>query len=171
MNSFKPVYSCQDVADKYKGVKAMKPKTIYKIGEFEVLPLEVPHNVPNFAFVISHKEIGKVLYATDLKYFPYRIKGLSTMIIEANYSDDIVIEALYNDKEIRSRSENHLEINKTIEAIRNNYSSSLNKIILCHLSDYLSNERDFKRGVEREFGLPVYVASKNNTIEITDSEF
>ena len=156
---------------KSQGVKALQPKKRYKIGSFIVMPLEVEHNVSNFAYVIEHEEIGKLVFATDLTHFPYKIKGVNNLLIEANNSDDIILDHLCENEVIRSMSENHMEINETINAIRRNFSSSLNNIILCHLSYHQSNEKLFKQMVFDEFGIMPYVADKGLEVTINKEEF
>lgn len=135
------------------------------------MPLVVEHNVPNFAYVIDHDEIGKMVFATDLTHFPYKVKGVNHLLIEANNSEDLIIDHLCKDEAIRSMSENHMEINETIKAIRNNMSSELNNIILCHLSDGQSDEGMFKKMVFDEFGIMPYVADKHLAVEINKDEF
>lgn len=166
-----PVFSNQDVSERFQGVKTLQPKKKYKIGSFVVMPLEVEHNVPNFAYIIEHEEIGKLVYATDLTHFPYKIKGVTTLLIEANNSEDIIIDHLCDNEVIRSMSENHMEINETINAIRNNISSDLNNIILCHLSDGQSDEKLFKQLIFEEFGIMPYVAERGLEVEINKEEF
>lgn len=166
-----PVFSNQDVAEKFQGVKALQPKKKYKIGNFIVMPLEVEHNAPNFAYIIEHEKIGKLIYATDLTHFPYKVKGVNHLLIEANNSEDIIIDHLCGNEVIRSMSENHMEINETIKAIRNNISSDLNNIILCHLSDGQSDEKLFKQLIFEEFGIMPYVAERGLEVEINKDEF
>lgn len=166
-----PVFSNQDVSDKFQGVKVLQPKKKYKIGNFTVMPLEVEHNAPNSAYIIEHEEIGKLVYATDLTHFPYKIKGVNHFLIESNYSEDIIIDHLCDNEVIRSMSENHMEINETINAILNNISSDLNNIILCHLSDGQSDEPMFKRMVLDEFGIMPFVAEKGLEVTINKTEF
>lgn len=166
-----PVFSNQDVAEKFQGVKAIQPKKKYKIGSFYVTPLDVEHNVPNFAYIIEHEEIGKLVFATDLTHFPYKIKDANHFLIESNYGDEIVINHLCDNEVIRSMSENHMEINETINAIRNNISSDLNNIILCHLSDGQSDEKLFKQLIFDEFGIIPYVAERGLEVTINKEEF
>lgn len=135
------------------------------------MPLVVEHNAPNFAYIIEHEEIGKLVFATDLTHFPYKIKGVTTLLIEANNSEDIIIDHLCDNEVIRSMSENHMEINETIKAIRNNISSDLNNIILCHLSDGQSDEKLFKQLIFDEFGIMPYVADKGLEVTINKAEF
>lgn len=64
-----------------------------------------------------------------------------------------------------------MEINETIKAINNNFGSSLNTVILCHLSDGQSDEEAFKKRVNDEFGIMPYIADKGLTIELNKEDF
>lgn len=135
------------------------------------MPLLVNHNAMNFAYVISHEEIGKMIFCTDATSFPYKIKDVNFIAIESNYSDDIVIDKMCDNAEIKSHNENHMEITQTISAIKNNYSSSLNNVMLIHLSDTLSNEQLFKDKVFKEIGITPIIADKGIEIEINKEQF
>lgn len=165
------VFSNQDVADKFKGVKALQAKKKYKIGNFFVMPLEVEHNVPNFAYIIEHEEIGKLVFCTDAVRFSYKIKGLNHLLLEANYSNDIVIDHIMNGYEIRSQNQYHMELEDTIECIKNNMSSELNNVVLVHLSETQSDEQMFIEKVHAEFGVKPYVATKGVNITLNKFEF
>lgn len=169
------------MADKYQGieksrsncqgVKALQPKKRYKIGSFIVMPLEVEHNVPNFSYVIDHEEIGKLVFCTDAISFPYKVRGVNNLIIEGNYSEELMIDNLCKNKEIRSHNEYHMEINTTIEAIKRNMNPELKTIMLVHLSDGQSDENMFKQMVYDELGIMPYVADKGLEITINKEEF
>ena len=135
------------------------------------MPLEVEHNVSNFAYIIEHEETGKLVFATDLTHFPYKIKGVNNLLIEGNYSEDLIIDHLCNNEVIRSMSENHMEIRETIKAIKNNISSELNNIILCHLSDGQSDEKLFKQMVFDEVGIMPIIADKWLEISLDKFDF
>ena len=175
------VLSNKDVADKYQGVeksrsksqgvKALQPKKRYKIGSFIVMPLEVEHNVSNFAYVIEHEELGKLVFATDLTHFPYKIKGVNHFLIEANYSNDIVLDHIMNGYEIRSQNQYHMELEDTIECIKNNMSSELNTLTICHLSEDQSDERMFADRIYDETGIMPKIASKGLVVELNKEEF
>lgn len=149
----------------------MENKKRYKIGNFIVMPLLVNHNDMNFAYVISHEEIGKMIFCTDATSFPYKIKDANHLVIESNYSEDIVIDNMCDNAEIKSHNENHMEITQTISAIKNNYSSSLNNVMLIHLSDALSNEQLFREKVFNEIGIIPIIANKGTEIEINKEVF
>ena len=108
-----PVYSHPDVAELYKGVIPLHANRKYRIGKFMVTPIPVEHSVPCYAYLIEHKNIGKLLFATDLQYFKYRIKDLDHLFIEANYGNDILDDNAGEDKWSSSAYKSHLEIHQT----------------------------------------------------------
>lgn len=149
----------------------MKPKVRYKIGNFIVQPLEVQHNCQNFAFIIEHEETGKIVFCTDAVSFPYKIKGINHFFIEANYREDLIINNLCKNETIRSHNEYHMEIGKTIEAIKRNINPELKNIVLIHLSDGQSDEKLFQKMVFEEVGIMPYVAERGLEVEINKEEF
>jgi phosphoribosyl 1,2-cyclic phosphodiesterase len=73
---------------------------------------------------------------------------------------------------MRSRHEQHLELNQTIEVLKQNYSSDLQTIMLLHLSNGNSNAQQFKERVQQELGFQeVYVAEEGLTLELQKEEF
>lgn len=166
------VYSCEDVAEHYSGVKVLYTGNKYRISDsYFVQPISVQHSVENYAYMIDNDNIGRVLFITDCVRFPYNVNNVNHLLCEANYSDDIVIDHLCDNQEIRSQNEYHMEINDTIECIRANHNPWLNTICLLHLSDGQSDENGFKKRIYDEFGIMPYVAAKGLTIELNKEEF
>lgn len=166
------VYSCQEVQTIHPQVKVLKKGLKTKIGGFLVQPIPTPHSVECYAFLIEHNDIGKCLFITDTSAFNYRIKNCNHIFIEANWSEDVLIDKLCNDDATRSRHEQHLELNQTIEVLKQNYSSDLQTIMLLHLSNGNSNAQQFKERVQQELGfLPVYVAEEGLILELQKEEF
>lgn len=149
----------------------MKPKVRYKIGGFIVQPLEVQHNVQNFAYIIEHEEFGKLVFCTDAMSFPYKVKDVNHLLIEANYSEDLIIDNLCKNETIRSHNEYHMEIGKTIEAIKRNINPELRTLMLIHLSDGQSDEKLFQKMVFEEVGLKPIIADKGVIINIDKTDF
>lgn len=135
------------------------------------MPLEVPHNVPNFAYVIEHEEIGKLVFVTDAMRFPYKLGGVNHLMIEANNSEELIIDQLCDNKEIRSHGEYHMEINETLDSIKRLINSELKNIVLIHLSDGSSDEKRFKQMIFDEVGIRPIVANKGVTIELNKEDF
>ena len=167
------VYSCKEVASIYLGVETLNLKAKTRIGKgFIVQPIKLFHNVECYGFLIQHDEFGKMVFATDTNSVPYKFKGVQHWLIEANYSEEILIDNACNDVYSRSASENHLEINDTIEVLKRNYSSELQNVVLIHLSSGNSNEKDFKERIQQELGFDrVWVADKELKIQLNKSEF
>ena len=136
-----------------------------------VQPIKIAHSVENYAYVIDNDNIGRMLFITDCVRFPYRIKGVNHLIVEANYSNDIVIDHMMNGYEIRSQNQYHMELEDTIECIKNNMSSELNNVIIAHLSDGQSDERMFADRIYDETGIMPKIASKGLVVELNKEEF
>lgn len=167
------MYSNKEVATIHKGVKVLNLKEKTRIGkEFVVQPIKLFHNAECYGFLIQHEEFGKLVLVTDTNSVPYKFKDIHHWMIEANYSEEILIDNACNDVYSRSASENHLEINDTIEVLKRNYSSELQNVVLIHLSSGNSNEKNFKARVQQELGFDrVWVANNGMEIELNKSEF
>lgn len=171
LNAQIPVYSCQEVANKFDRVNVLQPKTKYKIGGFIVIPLPVEHNVQNFAYIITHDDFGTLAFCTDAVSFPYKARGINHLLIEMNYDDNIIIDNLVKGYEIRSHNEYHMEVEQSINAIKRNISPDLRTLCLIHLSDSQSSESGFKQRIFDEFGLDCYIAEKGVEIPLDKFDF
>lgn len=138
-----PVYSCREVADRHHGVAVLEHGHRYRIGGFTVMPLNVPHNAENYAYVIDHPETGRILFATDLVRFPYTVRCIDTVMMEANYSDGMLIDRLCSGADIRSRPDNHMSVDEAEATLRRLYGPEMKRAILIHLSDGNSDQRAF----------------------------
>ena len=166
------VYSCQDVANIHKGVKVLPKGVKTSVGGFRVQPLPLKHNVECIGFLITHDEFGKLLFCSDCATTPYKVKGCHHVLIESNYSDDKLIDNMCNNVYSQSASENHLEIGQCVEAIKRNYSTELQNVVLLHLSAGNSDEKGFINRVKQEIAFDrVYVAQPNLVVELQKSEF
>ena len=166
-----PVFSCKDVWEVNNNVVVLDANKKYKIGNFRVQPIPVEHNVENYAYLIEHDEIGRLLFFTDCTSFPYGIKNLNHILAEANYSLDIALNKAIDGEEIRSHNEYHCEIESTLETLEMLNNPNLNNIVLIHLSDGQSDEKLFKQKVFDVTGIEPYIADKDQIIEINKEEF
>ena len=89
-----PVYGNKDVVDKYPYVHLLTQNYRYSIGNFKVQCLKVPHNALCYSFIIKCPSGEKILFATDLSKFNYKVSGCDVIMMEANYDEDIIYEAL-----------------------------------------------------------------------------
>jgi phosphoribosyl 1,2-cyclic phosphodiesterase len=166
------VYSCQGVANTYKGTKVLPVGVKTKIGGFKVQPLPLKHNVENYGFIITTADNNKIVFSTDAAEFRYKIKGVHHWIIECNHCEELMLEHALNNVYSMSASENHLEIKQTIDVLKNNFCVDTQTIVLCHLSQGNADEKEFAQRVKNELAFSnVYVAKPNLEIELNKSEF
>ena len=165
------IYGNKDVVDKYPYVHCLTQKYRYSIGKFKVQCLKVPHNALCYSFIIKCPSGEKILFATDLSKFNYKVSGCDVIMMEANYDENLVYEALARGEVVRSQSENHLEINDCLEAVERCVDKNTQLIILLHLSDGYSDEKRFQKIVQKATGKRVGVAHAGQVYEINESDF
>ncbi|MCM1075991.1 MAG: MBL fold metallo-hydrolase [Lachnospiraceae bacterium] len=155
--------------------KSIIPMHGYKVGGFKVFTLPVVHDVPCLGYVIEHDEMGKLLFVTDTMMLDYRIEGLNHIMIEANYSDEILDEAITagrTDSSSRERLlESHMEIKTTEQILRTTDLTSVSDIVLLHLSSRHGNAEQFTTRIKKAVGKPVYVASPSFKLDISKQPY
>lgn len=162
------VYSCQQVSEKYEGVITLPIGRKTNIGGFTVQPIPLKHNVENYGYIITHKDLGKLVFALDCEEFLYKIKDVNHWIIEANHSFDVMFDNAMSNEYSASHSENHLSIEQCIDTLTENQTTALSTVVLAHLSDANSNAKDFQRMVKDSLGIErVFIADNTLDIELT----
>jgi len=145
------------------------------LGHFTVKAFDVQHDVPTFGFLINHPECGNTLFLTDTFYCKYTFKNLNNIIIEANFSREIIDLKMQNGhapKFLRDRIlKSHLSLEYCKELLQANDLSQVNNIHLIHLSDSNSNEVQFQREIAELTGKNVTVASNGMTIPFDKTPF
>lgn len=146
-----------------------------KVGGFKVLPLPVVHDVPCVGYVIEHCEMGRLLFITDTMMLEYRVPGLNHIMLEANYSDEILeanIAAGIVEPSQRERLlESHMEIKTTEQILRTSDLADVNEVVLLHLSGRNSDAEQFRAKIKRAVGKPVYVAYPSFQIDISKTPY
>jgi ribonuclease BN (tRNA processing enzyme) len=134
-----------------------------------VIPFEVHHDVPCLGFYISHPECGNVMFITDTYMCDYTFPNLNQVIIEANYSDAIlehnIIYKGLNPIMRRRLLFSHMEIETTKNILRGLDLSQVVNIVLIHLSDGNSNEKQFVDEISEEFCKNTIAANKEIDID------
>ena len=169
-----PIAANEDVF-RYKSIPEhlkviLEDKKTVHFGNFGVCPFSVKHDVPTFGFLINHPECGTILFATDCAFIPYRFPLISHLIIEANYSDEILNDRILSGEEPPSRKrrllETHMEIGITIKGIQKCEPHNIQTITLIHLSSQNADEKEFQRRVAQTFGIPTYIAKPKLVINL-----
>ena len=139
----------------------VKPGQEYEVGDWIVQPFDTVHNAAEPLGFVLYNNHKALLYVTDTEYVKYQIKGLTHIMIECNYSPEIIKK---NSGESISRAQfrsvvgSHMGIDTALEFLRVNDLSRLEQVYLIHLSDSNSDAEDFKRQVQEATGVEVYIA-------------
>ena len=157
------VYSNADVVGLYPGVQHVETRREFRAGTFRILPFEAEHDVPCYGYQVTSTETGeKLVYITDSAYIRYTFTGLTHLMIEANYAEDIMLGNVRDEKIQFSLAERvagtHMRIETLLDLLRSNDMSKVRQIYLLHLSDNNSDAEAFKKMVQQETGAEVYIA-------------
>lgn len=155
--------------------KEIEPMHGYIIGAFKVFAVPVEHDVPCVGYVIEHEEMGMMLFVTDTMLFEYRIPNLSHIMIEANYSDEILdynIENGITPASMRQRLlQSHMEIKTTENILLSSNLDTVNDIILIHLSHNNSDAKQFKQRIMQKTGKPVIIAKRGVCVDVSKESY
>ena len=144
-------------------LKPIQPKKQFQIGTWTILPYDVQHDAAEpLGFLLQSENGGKLLFATDTYYVRYKFRGLTHIMVECNYSMDILEENIENGlvhPAMKKRLiKSHFSLENVKEFLRANDLSKVQEIHLMHLSDSNSDEERFKREIQALTGKPVYVS-------------
>ena len=152
-----------------------EPKKKYVVGGFSFVPFLLEHDVTCLGYLIHHEDMGLLLFATDTATIPYKFKGLNNLMIECNYSEDCINEAIYSHKLCNSLEDrivnNHLSLESVETFLKNNDLSCIDNIILLHLSDGNSNADIFRHQIMKLTGINTIIADANMEIDISINKF
>ena len=87
------VYSNANVSQHFpNSVRTLGCECTHCFGEFSATPFFVKHDedAPNYGYLIRHKEIGTIFFATDCYNLNFVIQGCNTYLAECNYSDKLL---------------------------------------------------------------------------------
>lgn len=149
---------------------SIEPAKGYKFGNFKVLPFNACHDVPCVGYLIAHPVCGKILFLTDSYMCEYQFKGLNHVLVECNYSDKALMEAINSGRTLPSQRErlmtSHMELNTCKEFLASNDLSKVSEIVILHLSENNADEPMMVSELERKTGKVVYVARPKMMIDL-----
>lgn len=168
------VFSSHDIFN-HPFAKTIQTGRGYKVGRFYIQAFPVKHDVPCVGYLIRHEEFGKLLFVTDTVSLDYTFSGLTEIMIEANYADDILDARLERESiTLAQRNrviESHMSIDTAKEILKRNDLSDVNDIVLIHLSNGNSNEQRFVREVRELTGKNVIAADKGIEVELSKTPY
>lgn len=165
-----PCYGNKDVCSIHKGCIEL-PKVL-NVDGFKVQTFELVHDVPNNAFVIDTDDGIRILYCTDTKRIPKKVKGVHYAVIECNNDQDTIIDNEMEDVFTKSKPENHQSLCECARYLKAIDKANLQCIVLWHMSLTNIDENKAVDTIKREVGFDnVVVADSGMEIEIQKSEF
>ena len=152
-------------------VHAVRPPRPFSVGRFQVLPFDVRHDAAEpLGFLVSHPEMGSVVFATDTRLLPYTFPGVRTWLLECNYDAALLAENVRRGEVSEAQRvrviESHMSLDTCRETLQANDLSATRRIILVHLSDRNSNAAAFRNTIARATGREVIIADHGQTIEL-----
>lgn len=170
-----PIYTNDETVEKVEVVygellRGVPEKRPFQLGGFRITPFYVPHDgTACFAYQIIHEEMGKLLFLTDLEYCRYKFKDVSQILVEANYSKEIISQENPNYTHI---VKGHMELETTLDFLKANDNPALRNVVLLHLSDRNSDEEMFvERAQEAVAGVNVFAADAGMKITLNKEPF
>lgn len=169
INAGLTVLALPEVFEKWK-IKSHFAKEIelgkgYRIGNFAIIPFEAKHDVPCAGYLIIHESYGTIMFLTDTFYSKYTFKDLKLIMIECNYSDEILDKNISSGRLPYAMKKrlltSHIGLDTTIEFLKANDLTKTDAILLLHLSDGNSNEKKMIEQVRKQTGIPTYALDKN----------
>jgi phosphoribosyl 1,2-cyclic phosphodiesterase len=151
-------------------IKQIEAGKLYEFGGFRVIPFKIEHDVAEpVGFLINHAETGNVLFVTDTYLVPNTFRDLHNIIIEANFSQDIINKrnelGLIQDWRQARIYKSHMSVETCLTTLKANDLSKVNNIVLIHLSDGNSHAEMFKQMVSEATGKSVHIAEPGLIIE------
>lgn len=132
-------------------------------GKFTIQSFRLVHDVTCFGFLIHHPDMGNVLYASDTEYIKYRFRNLNHILVECNYSRDMIPEDAVNRSHVMT---GHMELQTTLDFLRANSSPDLRNVVLLHMSARNSAPEEFVAEAGKVIQCPVWAAEKGLEVDL-----
>lgn len=123
------------------------------IGKFTVKPFDLTTTdgswthtnadgtpCPIYGFLITHKEMGRMLYITDCEVVKWKFNDINHVLLGVNYDKDLVDT---DNPKANHVFRGHLSIDTACDFVRANGSDSLQNVIMCHLSSENADKDSF----------------------------
>ena len=137
------------------------PLKQFQVGSFKIMGFPLIHDVPILGFlIVSGKD--KLCFLTDTAFCPYRFKGVSHFMIEANYQSDLLdqnIESGLCEPGLKKRLlETHMELKQVRSFLKTNDLTKVQEIWLIHISGRNANKEQMRKIIIQDTGIPTRIA-------------
>ena len=161
---------CGDELPRFEIAQEQKPR---EFGLFVVLPFGVQHDAREpMGFLIRHRATGETaLYATDTYYLRFTFTCVHYWIVECNFTERL-LQAQLERGELSARLYNrltrsHMSLRRLVDALHANDLTDTRAIVLVHLSDERSDEREMVDTIRNETGIDsIFAANAGDVIPL-----
>lgn len=123
----------------YISLKPMRMGKEFKIQAFDLTTVDGRwthtnadgSECPCYGFLITHPEMGRMIYATDTELIKWRFKNVNHILLGVNYDPEL----LSGDEAKKNHVvRGHMSIDTACDFVKANASDQLQNVIMCHLS-------------------------------------
>lgn len=141
------------------------------INSWSIIPFEVYHDAAEpVGYLMASNNGEKLLYATDTHFIGHRFTGVTHLMIEANYCEQILAQNVASQEVhpnlAKRLYDTHMNLRRLKEFLMNGSWEQLQEIHLLHLSERNADPMQFKREIQRLTGKPVYIAGEVTPPEV-----
>lgn len=153
----------------YLSLESMKMETEFNIRMFDLTTIDGSWThtnadgttCPIFGFLITHKEMGRMLYITDCEVIKWKFKDINHILLGVNYDKDLVDT---DNPKANHVFRGHLSIDTACDFVKANDSDSLQNVIMCHLSSENADKDSFIAKMKKvAYGANVDVAEQGKS--------
>lgn len=135
----------------------------FELGTWIILPWEAHHDAdePLGYLLYSTVTHERVLFATDTYYIPNTFNNLNYIMVECNYSLELLNQSVaagtFPESHKARVMQSHFSIDNVKDFLSHNDLSAVQRIYLIHVSGQNGDKTQFKRQITKHTGLPVTV--------------
>lgn len=164
-----PVYTSQGTADALQlsghRLRPVRSLVTFIVGSWTIMPFGIEHDAAEpLGFLLGNLDGDKLLFLTDSYYCRYKFQGLTHVMIECNYSIDIVnrrvLAGELHPAQKKRLLRSHFSLEHVKDFLKANDTRNVEEIWLLHLSDGNSDAGLFKREIQELTGAAVQVAER-----------
>lgn len=146
--------SCIDVYTPYES--QLVERKLHKFGNFTVMSIPMldknmeiwqhtnsdGSQCPCYGFLITHPDMGKLLYITDTKLITYIFlkQKINHMLIGTNFDEETITSDIAKRNHVIT---GHMSLQQATKFVKINETNSLRNVIMCHLSEENSDAEHF----------------------------
>ncbi|EAC8477262.1 MBL fold metallo-hydrolase [Listeria monocytogenes] len=152
-------FSALSVPDNRKVI--LRDKVAQSVAEWVILPFATEHDAKEPLGFLIQSGNERLVFVTDSYYVRYRFPRMTYLMIECNYSlellNDNVQNGLVHPTQKKRVLQSHFSLENVKEFLKANDLSSLQEIHLLHISERNGDPQLFKTEIQKLTGIPVYI--------------